>query len=148
MTRLIRPRTERMIGGVCGGLGHYWGIDPVIVRLVFVVLALTNGIGLIAYLILWFIMPDDHTYSALPPDARFDPQTGLPLPHVAAPPSDVHTPAPLRRHYTLALVLLAIGALVLLNNVGEIMHIDVGNIGLPILLIGFGVYLLRRHRTP
>ncbi len=148
MTRLTRPRLERMIGGVCGGLGLYFGIDPVIVRLVFVVLAFTNGIALVLYPILWLVMPDEPV--ALPPDARFDPQTGQPLPLRPAPPAlPLHTPVPnpAQRHRNLALVLLGIGAVVLLSNLGQLLHVNLGDIGLPLLLVGFGLYLLRGTRT-
>jgi phage shock protein PspC (stress-responsive transcriptional regulator) len=54
--RLERP-TDRMIAGVCGGLGDYFDVDPVVVRLVFVVLTAAGGAGLLAYLILWIVMP-------------------------------------------------------------------------------------------
>jgi phage shock protein C len=46
-----------MIAGVCGGLAEYFGIDPVIVRLIFVLMTLTSGIGLIVYPVLWLVMP-------------------------------------------------------------------------------------------
>ena len=55
--RLQRSRTEKMIGGVCGGLAEYFGIDPTIVRVLWVVVTLLGGAGLLAYLILWVIMP-------------------------------------------------------------------------------------------
>ncbi len=48
-----------MIGGVCGGLGAYLGIDATIVRLFFVLLAFGNGIGIPIYLLLWIVMPPD-----------------------------------------------------------------------------------------
>ena len=57
--KLYRSRTERMIGGVCGGLGEYFDIDPTIVRLVFVIFALAGGPGLIAYLILLVVVPEE-----------------------------------------------------------------------------------------
>lgn len=55
--RLLRSRTEKILGGVCGGLGDYFNIDPVLVRLIFVLATLTTGLGFIAYPILWFAMP-------------------------------------------------------------------------------------------
>jgi phage shock protein C len=55
--RLYRSRTDHMIAGVCGGLGHYFGIDSTLVRLAFVVIALAVGSGLLAYLILWIVVP-------------------------------------------------------------------------------------------
>lgn len=58
--RLARSRSDRMIAGVCGGLAEYLNIDPVLVRLGFVLAEiLTAGAGgIIAYLILWVIMPE------------------------------------------------------------------------------------------
>ena len=57
MRKLYRSRTERMVAGVCGGLGMYLGLDPTWVRLFFVALAFANGFGFLAYFILAFLMP-------------------------------------------------------------------------------------------
>ncbi|HZK66441.1 MAG TPA: PspC domain-containing protein [Chloroflexota bacterium] len=56
--RLYRSSTERMLGGVCGGLGEYFNVDPTLVRLGFVVAALTTGIGFLAYPIMWMGLGD------------------------------------------------------------------------------------------
>ena len=55
--RLTRSRTERWIGGVCGGIGNYFNLDPTVIRVIFVLLALIVGGGLLIYLILWLIIP-------------------------------------------------------------------------------------------
>lgn len=55
--RLYRSRSDRVLGGVCAGLGVYLGIDPVIVRVFFVALALAQGLGVLFYLLLWIIVP-------------------------------------------------------------------------------------------
>jgi phage shock protein PspC (stress-responsive transcriptional regulator) len=55
--RLYRSKTDSMIGGVCGGLGKYFSIDPTLVRLAFVLLAVFGGGGVLIYLILWIIIP-------------------------------------------------------------------------------------------
>lgn len=55
--RLAKSKTDRIIWGVCGGLAEYFGVDAVIVRLIFVVLALVNGAGILLYIILALIMP-------------------------------------------------------------------------------------------
>ncbi len=55
--RLYRSKTERMIGGVCGGLAEYLKLDPTLVRLFFLLLLLIPGPGLIIYLIMWIITP-------------------------------------------------------------------------------------------
>lgn len=54
--RLYRNPNDKMLGGVCSGIGNYFDIDPVIVRLLFVVLALF-GMGVLAYIIAWIVIP-------------------------------------------------------------------------------------------
>jgi phage shock protein PspC (stress-responsive transcriptional regulator) len=54
---LYRSRRERMIGGVCGGLGEYLRIDASLVRIFFVLLVFTTGIGWLLYFILWAAVP-------------------------------------------------------------------------------------------
>jgi phage shock protein C len=55
--RLQRSRTEKMLGGVCGGLAAYFGVDPTLVRVLWVALTLIVGVGILLYLILWVVMP-------------------------------------------------------------------------------------------
>ncbi len=55
--RLYRNPNDKMLGGVCGGLASYFDVDPVIIRLVLVILFLGGGIGLIAYIIAWIVIP-------------------------------------------------------------------------------------------
>ena len=57
MKRLYRSNTQKMIAGVCGGIGEYFGIDPTLVRLGFVLVSLLGGSGLLAYLIAAIIIP-------------------------------------------------------------------------------------------
>lgn len=57
--RLYRSRSDRMLGGVCGGLSEYFNIDPTIVRLAFVAGTLLGGPGLLIYIILWLITPEE-----------------------------------------------------------------------------------------
>jgi phage shock protein C len=60
--QLKRSVTNRMIGGVCGGLGEYSNIDPTIIRLIAVLLVFVTGPGIIiAYLIMALIIPDEST---------------------------------------------------------------------------------------
>lgn len=55
--RLFRNENDKVIGGVCSGIASYFGIDPIIIRILFVVLAIVGGTGLIAYFILWLAVP-------------------------------------------------------------------------------------------
>lgn len=56
--RLYRSR-ERMLGGVCGGVADYFGIDKTIARLIFAALVLAYGTGLWLYLLIWIIVPEE-----------------------------------------------------------------------------------------
>ena len=55
--RLTRSTSETMVAGICGGLAQYFSLDPVIVRLIFVLVTLTSGFGIPVYIVLWIIMP-------------------------------------------------------------------------------------------
>lgn len=57
--QLRRSSTDRMVAGVCGGLGGYFGVDPVWFRLGFVVATLLGGSGIIIYLIAWIVIPEE-----------------------------------------------------------------------------------------
>ncbi len=57
--RLYRSKEDKVIAGVCGGLGEYLDVDPVWIRLVAVLLVFANGIGVLAYLIAWILVPEN-----------------------------------------------------------------------------------------
>ncbi|GAB4158713.1 MAG: PspC domain-containing protein [Roseiflexaceae bacterium] len=65
-TQLRRSSSDRMVAGVAGGLAALLKIDPVIVRVAFVILALINGAGAFLYLIMWVIVPADQSSAATP----------------------------------------------------------------------------------
>ena len=57
--KLYRSRANRMIGGVCGGVGQYFNIDPTLIRILFIILVFLWGGGLILYLIMWILVPEE-----------------------------------------------------------------------------------------
>ncbi len=57
--RLYRSRTDRILGGVCGGLADYFNLDPSLVRLLWVIFCLGFGTGVLAYIIAWIIIPEE-----------------------------------------------------------------------------------------
>ena len=67
---LRRSRDDRVIAGLCGGLGRYFGIDPVILRLVFVVLLLAGGSGILLYVVGWIAIPEERPGDELGAAAR------------------------------------------------------------------------------
>jgi phage shock protein PspC (stress-responsive transcriptional regulator) len=59
--RMYRDPDHRIIGGVCSGMGAYWDIDPLIVRIIFLALLLAGGIGALVYIILYIVLPEAKT---------------------------------------------------------------------------------------
>jgi phage shock protein C len=57
--KLYLSRNNRMIAGICGGLAEYLDIDPIIIRLITLILVLSLGAGLIAYIIAWIVVPKE-----------------------------------------------------------------------------------------
>lgn len=118
--RLYRSRRERMISGVCGGLAQHFGVDPVIVRVAFVALGLGTGVGLLAYIILAIVVPERPADELELLGSRSTSRGG----------SEV-----------LAYILVFVGAMVLLGNLGVFNLIN-GQLFWPIVLIGIGALLL------
>lgn len=58
--RLYRSKTNKVLAGVCGGMGEYFGVDPVLVRLIWVLATVVTGLapGILAYIIAIFIVPE------------------------------------------------------------------------------------------
>jgi len=61
MERLYRSSTQKVLGGVCGGLGEYFNIDPTLVRIIYILVTVATGIllGLALYIVLWLIVPSE-----------------------------------------------------------------------------------------
>jgi len=58
--KLYRSRTDRKIAGVCGGLAEYFDVDPIIIRIIAIILLLPGGLpGLLPYVILWIVVPQE-----------------------------------------------------------------------------------------
>jgi phage shock protein PspC (stress-responsive transcriptional regulator) len=114
MKRLYRSNTHKVIGGVAGGLGDYLDIDPVLIRIAFVVALFFGGAGLLAYIIAWIIIPEQPRESTM--STPIDPQqsTVPPQPQPPQPPRSEHR----HGHGSIVggLVLLVIGFLFLAEN--------------------------------
>jgi phage shock protein C len=57
--KLYRSRTNRKLAGVCGGLAQYFNLDATLVRVLFIVLAVLGASGLVIYLAMWIIVPNE-----------------------------------------------------------------------------------------
>ena len=133
--RLYRSRNEKMIGGVCGGLAEYFDIDPVLVRILFVVAVFAGGSGVLAYIICWIVMPaQPFVVPAAPPSATSQPDQSQPPVTVSAP--DTH-----KNSMSAGVILIIIGGLFLAHNFVPLFHFrDFW----PILLILLGIAILSR----
>ena len=143
---LRRSRSDRVLGGVCAGLGHYFGIDPVLVRLIFIVLTLAQGAGVLIYILLWILVPED---------AVQDPGAGGELvksglegvrQDVQQAADGFRAGAPHRQSAWLGGLLVVGGAYLLAINAGWLAWWNWSIAG-PLILIGIGLALvIRRFR--
>ena len=76
--KLYRSRTQRMVAGVCGGLAEYFNVDTTVIRVLFLVLTLFGGSGLVIYLVMWILVPDA---------SKAPPTTSAPPPGLSCPSS-------------------------------------------------------------
>lgn len=119
--RLYRSRQERMIAGVAGGLAQYLDVDPALVRLGFVLLTLASGVGLLAYVILWIVVPER-------PEG---------MPELPITGGGMRA----RGRETMGFILIALGLVLLASTLGLFRWADWGRLW-PLLLVGIGLLLL------
>jgi phage shock protein C len=133
--KLYRSRKHRIIGGVCGGLGEYFGVDPVLIRLAWVLFCFIWGAGLLFYLIAWIIIPPAPDYV----DVQSVP-TGSP------PPATSVTGSSQSAYPGIFTLLLAtIGALLVISGISTLFSpffISFSAYTLPMVLIAVGVILV------
>ena len=135
--RLTRSSDDRIVAGVCGGLAEYLQIDPVLVRLAFIVLLLASGIGFPIYLILWIVMPEKDS-DAVSDSEVIQKNINDIGETVQSSARRLGTPA------TVGIILILLGAYFLLSELGLFSWIS-GAIFWPLAIIGLGVYLLIRR---
>jgi phage shock protein PspC (stress-responsive transcriptional regulator) len=161
--RLARDTRQGVIGGVAAGLGQYLDVDPVLVRLAFVLLFFANGFGLLAYLICWVVIPRAETSApVVSPPATAAAEQGLGAVkeagarvaeevrsaadgvRAAAENARASAPEPARAQGVIGGLLVVAGALLLADNLGWLRWPDWFDIGTlwPLLLVGLGVGLI------
>ncbi len=124
--RLYRSKKDRVIGGVCGGFGHYFEVDPVIVRIVWMLLTVLGGSGILLYIVALIIIPeaeekDDRSDGA---SRDFRPVAGA--------------------------VLIVTGSILLMDNLGVLKWLtwDISwNVFMPALFIVLGLYIILNHKN-
>ena len=135
--QLRRSHRDRVVFGVCSGLAEYFNIDPILVRLAFVIITLAGGAGVLAYIVLAIIMPDGDPVPTGGEQAPF-------LTEGTPPASATGATAGRNASMVGALVLIGIGMLFLLDNLQWFGWFR-PDIFWPLILIGIGVALLARR---
>lgn len=155
--RLHRSRSNRIIWGVCGGLADYFGIDPVIVRVIFVLLIFANGLGILAYIILAIVIPAESSKAATPKEALRENVTELKeltselgqeiRSSLAGEKKDEEETAKVRRRQLniLGIVLIIIGILFLLGSFNLFWWFNWGTLW-PLILVAIGVLIILSAR--
>ncbi len=125
--RLYRSATNRMIWGVCGGLAEYFDIDTVLVRVIFVILALgSGGVGVLLYIVLAFVAPPRGVLTPISPE-------GIQQEELEGSPQES-----VRGAQVAGTILVGLGLFFLLSNLNLFWWFRWGNLW-PIILIAIGV---------
>jgi phage shock protein PspC (stress-responsive transcriptional regulator) len=135
--KLYRSETNKVLGGVCGGLGEYLGIDPVFVRLFFVFLTFAEGIAVLIYVAFWIFVPQDR----MKEDLEFSDRVQSMGDDVRQSVREPHPQAGL----IIGLALIILGAVSLLDNLNIewLEWLDYGIVW-PLLLIAAGIIWIFR----
>ncbi|MBU1356917.1 MAG: PspC domain-containing protein [Candidatus Edwardsbacteria bacterium] len=129
--RLYRSGKDRVVGGVCGGLADYFDIDPLLIRIIFIILALSGGLGVLIYLAAWLIIPGQ-SLSAGQHETPPTPEERKP--NMKRNPSGV----------VFGILIIVLGIGLLLHNYG--LFYFKFNLIWPLILIAIGVRLLIRDK--
>jgi len=155
--RLYRSRSNRIICGVCGGLGEYFGIDPVIVRVIFGLLVLANGIGILAYIILAIIVPLESSKATTPEELvrenvedikETSGEIGREIRSTLARDEGEATESAKTRRNRLniiGIILIVVGILFLLGSFNLLWWFHWGNLW-PLILVAIGIVLILSTR--
>jgi phage shock protein PspC (stress-responsive transcriptional regulator) len=127
--QLRRSRTDKILGGVSGGLAEYSGIDALLWRVGFVALALAGGAGVVVYLLLWLLMPAG-------PPAYGPPGYGPPVEQRVKAPVGPRSPVP---GLTIAALLIVVGVLALITRFSAWDVPPRGFVGAALLVVGLGL---------
>ena len=130
--RLYRSREDRWIAGVGGGLARYFGMDPTPIRLGFILLSLWSGVGVLIYLIMVLVVPEE-------PSAQVVTDPVLPQEHGLEDPEA-------RRMRMLGVILLLGGVYLLIRNVDLFSQTGERIVALLLIAGGFIILLLRPGR--
>ncbi len=139
MKKLYRSQKQKVFVGVCGGLGEYFDIDPVLIRLIFVIALLSGGVGLVAYIVLWIAVPYNPNYAR---NIRNDSENGFQIIDEQNENTEIEENDPEKKQKTnriLGIFFIIFGGIVLLAELIP----DFGfTFASSIIFIAIGIFLL------
>lgn len=138
--RLYRSHKDKIIGGVAGGLGEYFDVDPVIIRIMFVAIAIAGGWGVLAYILCWIIIPVNPAHR---PWAAQNPAVPGTVPPADIPLSASAPPVLQKSGNIGGIILVALGVLLLGHNL--IPRFNLWEFW-PVILILAGIGLLAKAK--
>ncbi|MFH0990181.1 MAG: PspC domain-containing protein [bacterium] len=142
--RLYLSKKDKVIAGVAGGLGEYLDVDPVFIRIIFVVALFAGGFGLLAYIVAWIILPERPNGVNAASAPQSEPQPGQSIP--ASPPPPPPQPAQQGRGGLIfGSILVVLGLLFLAENFIENFHFGDW---WPLILVAMGAGLLYKAFRP
>jgi phage shock protein C len=147
---IYRSEKNKILGGICGGLGEYFGIDPTIIRIIFVLLTIFGGSGILIYLVLWMILPSesqtefnkDHIKNNMNEVKEKVQQFAHDIRKGA---QDGQVNQPEQRNW-LAFIVILLGVIFLLNNFGFGDLINIGKLW-PLILVALGVSIIMKRKN-
>jgi phage shock protein PspC (stress-responsive transcriptional regulator) len=144
--RLYRSRNNRILAGVAGGIGEYFNIDPVIVRLIFVILTFGQGSGILAYIIGWIVIPEEppHETEDKKEETADTASSELKKTNHALTESRAPQEGEDRPKYVIGTMLIIIGAILLVQN---LIGFHFWRLFAPLVLVGIGLVIIARNMT-
>jgi phage shock protein C len=136
--KLYRSETNRVLAGVAGGLGEYFQIDPTLVRLIFVLLTVFGGGGVLVYVILWILIPSEKSTEEDSEETIKKNAEELKSKAKSFAQEFKDMSAERRPKNWFGFIIIALGLLFLLDNLG----FSSFHIFWPILIIALGLFLL------
>lgn len=139
---LYRSETNKILGGVAGGLGEYFNIDPNIIRIIFILLTIFSGSGILIYILLWILLPSKSKGAGF--------ETGNIKENLSEMKQkaekfahDIRSPGKRQDNKSLlGLLIIIVGFLFLINNLG--FNLSIGRFW-PLILVALGFVFLTKH---
>lgn len=136
--KLYRSRTDRVVAGVCGGLGEYLGVDATLIRFIFLLMIFGGGAGLFIYFVAWLIIPEAPVAGKTQSEQGAEEQIKKAANEIKE--AFERTGAHRQPDRTAGMFLLIIGLFFLLNNL--VPHLFSLSLFWPLVLIALGLVIL------